>query len=227
MEKILLVEDNKKIASALTRYLGKLGYHTTHRDDGVAGHEYITEYSMSLDLIILDIKLPGVNGIELCEQIRKAKIQIPILMLTEIGDVETIVHVLDQGADDYLTKPFALPEVYSRIKALLRRPAYFEARIITAGDLEINLDAREARYKGMIINLRRREFDLLSYLAKHKNQMLAREQILLNVWHIKDRPYQNNVDVHVKQIRNKLKKIAPDAPPIIQTVYGFGYKLTV
>jgi DNA-binding response OmpR family regulator len=225
MDKILIVEDNQNVASTLERYLSKSGYRAYSRVDGLKAQAFISENAIAIDLIILDIKLPGMNGLELCRHVRKTKIQIPILMLTNVGDVDVIVRALELGADDYLTKPFALPELLARVKALLRRPAYFEARILKAGELEVNLDTRTAKFKRKELGLRRKEFDLLHYLIKNRNQMLSREQILMNVWNLQTNPYPNSVDVHIKQLRNKILKISPSSKSIIQTIYGFGYKL--
>jgi DNA-binding response OmpR family regulator len=227
METIFIVEDDLKLAETLKRYLSRSGYQTFHRDDGEEALDFIKKNNSRLDLILLDIKLPSLDGMNLCEKIREFGIQIPIIMLTNVGSIDTITSTLNTGADDYLTKPFALPEVLARVRAMLRRPSYFESRILKAANITLNLDTREASYRGSVLKLRRREFELLHYLMRNRNLTLSREQMLYNVWSNEDdQPYPNTVDVHIRQIRKKLAKVKQGSEKIIQTVYGFGYRFS-
>lgn len=225
MEKILIVEDNLKLAETLVSYLGRSGYQVYQRHDGKEAYELLLRNTSSFDLVILDVMLPSMSGLEICQKLRAARAQLPIIMLTNIADTHSIVAALNVGADDYLTKPFAMAELLARTQAILRRPARFEGKRITVGGLVVDPNLREAWYKGEAVPLRRREFDLLYYLAKNHNQMVSREQIMLNLWSEEDEPFPNTIDSHVRQLRNKLAKIDPSARGIIKTVYGFGYKL--
>lgn len=224
METVLLVEDNQRIADNIIRYLGRLDYTVYHRAEAEAALRLVRGQINKFDLLILDIILPRMDGVELCRRLRAARVQLPILMLTNIADTHNIVAALNSGADDYLTKPFALAELAARIQALLRRPARFETRVIKAGVLEINPNTRQVKVAGAPLYLRRREFDLLYYLAKNRNQMLSREQLILNIWSDDDEPFPNTVDSHIRQIRRRLSAIDPSLRNTVQTVYGFGYR---
>jgi two-component system, OmpR family, alkaline phosphatase synthesis response regulator PhoP len=225
MNTIFVAEDNQPIASSLMRYLSQYEFQIIHRIDGKEAYEFILRQGNKIDLILLDIQLPNMDGVKICTNLRKQKVQIPIMMLTSTNDSMTVAKALNLGADDYLTKPFALPELLARCRALLRRPAFFESRQIKTAGIEIDLDLFTVYYKGEKIRLRKKEFELVHYLFKNRNQLITREQILANVWSNVPNPYVNTVDVHIAAIRKKLMVVDDQAKSLIQTVHGQGYRV--
>ncbi len=223
MTEILIVEDHKETYETLIKYLSKCGYRVFHRENGNQALEFIRARPFKINLILLDIILPGKNGLKILEKLRKNQIQIPILMLTTIGDSDNIKTALDQGADDYVTKPFALTELHARIKALLRRPNFFENNEVKKGPFYIHIDRRIAKYQNKNIDLSRKEFDLLTFMLNNSNQTLSRDYILTNVWDLNNPPSTNTVDVHIKKLRNKIDK----SKQFIQTIHGFGYRMQI
>lgn len=224
MEEILIVEDQIETYELLIKYLTRAGYRVYHRDNGKEALVYIKQRSFKTSLIILDVMLPGMKGTELLMEIRKLDLEIPVLMLTSVGDTESIVESLQRGADDYLVKPFSLPELHARIKALLRRPGFYKENIIKIGEFELNVDSKQAKYKEKILKLRRKEYDLLQFFLTYPNQTLSRDQILMNVWDMDTIPNPNSVDVHVRKLRVKLMDEGKD---LLETIHSFGYRLNV
>ncbi len=224
MLEIFLVEDDKQVTDVMMRYLSRCGYRVTHRDNGTQALQFIKERKISISLIILDLHLPGLSGFEICEKVRQAKLNNPILILTSAGDLASTVKALELGADDYLSKPFALAELLARCKALMRRPTLAGERQLRVGELEVNLDRREALYHSQPLDLRRQEFELLYYLLKNHNRSLSREQILDNAWSTDKDPNLSTVDVHVRMLRQKL---GDKDKTLISTVHRYGYKLNV
>jgi DNA-binding response OmpR family regulator len=189
--------------------------------DGKTALEMI--YNYTFDVVILDIMLPEINGIEICRRLRASKNFVPILLLTALGTSENIVTGLNAGADDYLVKPFKFRELDARVNALARRANQEHEKIdtITIDDLEINGKSKIVKRDGQTINLTAKEFKLLYYLAKNKDNILSREQILDNVWDINFDMNTNVVDVYITYLRKKIDK--PFNTKLIQTMKGLGY----
>ncbi|KIL50238.1 PhoB family transcriptional regulator [Jeotgalibacillus alimentarius] len=222
-KKILIVEDEEKIARVLELELGFEGYET---DKAFSGYSALEKYrGESWDLILLDVMLPEMTGIELLRRIRSSDSSTPVIMLTAKDSVEDKVSGLDLGANDYITKPFQIEELLARVRAVLRTKRSEDTQVLKAGDLELNEQTREVRRGSSEIELTPREFDLLVYLLKNMKQVLNREQILNAVWGYDYYGDTNVVDVYIRYIR---KKIDPDgAAPLIHTVRGVGYVLKV
>lgn len=220
---ILLVEDEPNVVSVLKRGLSNEEFELSVAPDGFIALEMIAINSFSL--VILDIMLPGINGLDLCKQIKKTHPQIPVIMLTALGSTENIVNGLDNGADDYMVKPFKIAELNARIRTLLRRYAGFQQadEIINIGNLTINIAAKTVKRGEQEITLTATEYRLLIYLAKNKNKTLSRIDILDNVWDIDFNMGTNVVDVYVNYLRKKIDKGFDTN--LIHTVVGLGYLL--
>ena len=224
MQKIMIVEDEQKLARYLELELTHEGYETRTAHDGRAAVALYDEWPS--DLIILDLMLPELSGIEVCRRIRQ-KSGVPIIILTAKDDVSDKVMGLDMGADDYMTKPFAIEELLARIRVALKRhvPAEKEtgqdARILTAGPLRLNRDSREVSFDGREITLTKKEFDLLEYLMSHVNVAISRDQLLNEVWGYSYAGDTNVVDVYVRYLRGKLDD--PFQIKFIHTIRGVGY----
>ena len=224
MQKIMIVEDEQKLARYLELELTHEGYETRTAHDGRAAIALYDEWPS--DLIILDLMLPELSGIEVCRRIRQ-KNGVPIIILTAKDDVSDKVMGLDMGADDYMTKPFAIEELLARIRVALKRhvPAEKEteqdARILTAGPLRLNRDSREVSFDGREITLTKKEFDLLEYLMSHVNVAISRDQLLNEVWGYSYAGDTNVVDVYVRYLRGKLDD--PFQIKFIHTIRGVGY----
>ncbi len=233
MEKILIVEDEPSLQETLAYTLQKQGYTVEVTGNGRTALE--TARTFLPDLILLDIMLPGLDGVEVCKTLRREKLEMPIIMLTARDDEIDRVVGLEIGADDYVTKPFSMRELVARVKAQLRRtqslreamqnlqPAMPGAETLTFGDLAINITRREASLGGRPLALKPQEYDLLLFFAEHKGQMLSREFVLERVWgwdYIGD---SRTVDVHVRWLRQKIEK-DPANPARIVTVRGGGYR---
>lgn len=221
--KLLLAEDDVSLASMMHRGLSEKGYEVTVAQDG---H---TALSMALDhhfrLMILDVMLPGINGLEVCRQLRKNKAALPVLMLTALGTTENIVSGLDSGADDYLVKPFRFAELEARIRSLLRRGTGGEMvndRLVFGG-LEMDLDAKTVKRDGTPINLTATEFRLLECFMNTPNRVLSRVELLEKVWGVDFNMATNVVDVYVNYLRKKVDKDFDNK--LIHTVVGMGYVL--
>jgi DNA-binding response OmpR family regulator len=221
--KILVVDDEDHIVELARLYLTREG----HEVEGVGdGAQAIAKFGqMKPDLVILDIMLPGMDGLTVCKEIRKHS-QVPIIMLTARDEVTDKVVGLEVGADDYLTKPFHPQELVARAKALLRRAKTEpdQPRLIRAGELEVDLERHEVRYGNERVHLRPKEFDLLALLSRHPGRVFQRSELLDMVWGYDFPGYTRTVDVHVQQVREKLAG-ANIKNPSIQTVWGVGYRL--
>ena len=224
MQKIMIVEDEQKLARYLELELTHEGYETRTAHDGRAAVALYDEWPS--DLIILDLMLPELSGIEVCRRIRQ-KNGVPIIILTAKDDVSDKVMGLDMGADDYMTKPFAIEKLLARIRVALKRhvPAEKEteqdARTLTAGPLRLNRDSREVSFDGREITLTKKEFDLLEYLMSHVNVAISRDQLLNEVWGYSYAGDTNVVDVYVRYLRGKLDD--PFQIKFIHTIRGVGY----
>jgi two-component system copper resistance phosphate regulon response regulator CusR len=233
--KILVVEDELKVAEVLKRGLSEAGYDVDVAYDGQVGLRLAS--TGDFDLIILDINLPLLNGLELCKRLREKDELTPVLMLTALGMSDDIVTGLDAGADDYLPKPFRFNELYARINALTRRKKVFShqpliaaqkevsghADVFKLADLEIDFDAREIRRGQQTIQLTAREYALLEYLARNVGKVRSRLEIAESVWGLDFETGTNFIDVYINYLRNKIDK--PFDKKLIHTITGFGYVL--
>ncbi len=225
--KILVVEDEEKLAQHLKKGLEQEGYTVDYFLNSEEAEDYISFQHELLDLIILDHMLPGKSGIEMCKGIRSQNITVPILMLTAKDSSEDIISGLDAGVDDYLTKPFSFEVMLARIRALLRRSSdtsSYTHQEIHVGDLVLNTAKRKVFYKGKEITLTLKEFNVLEYLMKHPNQVIERENLLEKVWDINFDTFSNVVDVHIKNIRKKLKEVDSNEK-LLETIRGVGYRI--
>jgi DNA-binding response OmpR family regulator len=221
--KVLVVDDEDHIVELARIYLTREGYEVEGVGDGSQALARFGQ--IKPDLVVLDIMLPGADGLEICKEIRKHS-QVPIIMLTARDEVTDKVLGLEVGADDYLTKPFHPQELVARAKALLRR-ARIEPdapKMIRAGKLEVDLERHEVRHGQTKVQLRPKEFDLLALLSRHPGRVFQRSELLDLVWGYDFPGYTRTVDVHVQQLREKLAA-AGVTDPSIQTVWGVGYRL--
>jgi two-component system OmpR family response regulator len=221
--KIMVVDDEKHIVELARLYLTREGYEVEGVGDGAQAVARFGQ--LKPDLVILDIMLPGSDGLTICKEIRKQS-QVPIIMLTARDEVTDKVVGLEVGADDYLTKPFHPQELVARAKALLRR-AKAEPdlpKLVRAGKLEVDIERHEVRHGADRVQLRPKEFDLLALLARHPGRVFQRSELLDLVWGYDFPGYTRTVDVHVQQLREKLAG-AKITDPSIQTVWGVGYRL--
>ena len=221
--KILVVDDEAHIVELARIYLTREGYDVEGVGDGAQA--LIRFGQIKPDLVVLDIMLPGSDGLTICKEIRKQS-QVPIIMLTAKDEVTDKVVGLEVGADDYLTKPFHPQELVARAKALLRRAKIEpdQPKLIRAGKLEVDLERHEIRHGKAKVQLRPKEFDLLALLARHPGRVFQRSELLDLVWGYDFPGHTRTVDVHVQQVREKLAA-AEITDPSIQTVWGVGYRL--
>jgi len=221
--RILLVEDERKIADSLKKGLTENQYEVEVAYDGLVGKKLFNSYPF--DLAILDINLPGLNGYELCKEIRSQNQQIPVMMLTALNAIDDKIEGFDAGADDYIIKPFDFKELLVRIRALLKRLRQVVpvGNILKVADLVMNLDSKEVSRDGKTIPLTAKEFQLLEYLIKNKNRVVSRADIALNVWDIDFDTKTNVIDVYVTFLRKKLDRDFPNK--LIHTQVGMGYIL--
>ncbi|MDP9373393.1 MAG: response regulator transcription factor [Chloroflexota bacterium] len=220
--RVLVVEDEPSIAGFVRQGLSEAGYAVDVARDGQEGLEYglAAEY----DVIVLDLMLPRLDGLQLLGRLRAQGSKAPVLLLTARDGVDDRVAGLDAGADDYLVKPFAFPELLARVRALLRRPPLQSGTILRVGDLELDTARREVRRAGRLIDLSPREFTLLEYLLRHPGQVLTRTQIAEHIWNFDTYNESNVVDVYIGYLRRKVDR--GFARPLIQTIRGVGYRLS-
>lgn len=227
MKSILLVEDDPQITELLELHLNSSSFQIMSCTDGESALQKLeTEH---IDLVILDIMLPGINGMEVCKQMRKSKSELPIIMLTSKSDETDKVLALELGADDYITKPFGILELIARAKALLRRASLSEApktaieKPTRFKDLHIDGQLKKATMKGQRIDLTPKEFDLLLLLAQHPGKSFSRKQLLELVWGFSFQGYEHTVTAHINRLRIKIE---PDInqPEYILTAWGIGYR---
>ena len=222
--KILIVEDERKIADTLKFGLEEKGYRVDVAYDGNIGYRVFKSYKFNL--VILDINLPGINGFELCKMIRKENPNIPIIMVTSLPTIDDKIEGYDSGADDYIVKPFEFKELLLKIRVLLKRTMFQQlpvGSILQADDLEMNLESKEVLRAGVKINLTAKEFQLLEYLLRNKNKVVSRADLAMNVWDIDFERSTNVIDVYINYLRNKIDKKFEHK--LIQTQVGMGYIL--
>lgn len=226
--KVLIIEDNPDIARLVAMHLKDIECAAVIASDGAVGLQ--TFQRGNFDLVVLDLMLPGMDGVSVCQKLRALPGYVPILMLTAKSTELDRVLGLEVGADDYLTKPFSIPELQARIKALFRRvaalsnhPAAQPPEILNFGDLTIDTDKRLVRVGGCEINLTAKEFDLLLFFARHPGRVYNRTELLDKVWGYGHDGYEHTVNSHINRLRSKIE-IDPAKPRYVLTVWGVGYK---
>ena len=221
--RILVVEDDKKVASFLERGLREDGYSVDVAHDGSEGS--LKAHVHDYDLLILDVMLPGKTGFEILAELRRRQSSVPVLLLTARDASEDIVRGLDAGADDYLTKPFSFEVLLARVRALVRRGGAQRLEILRYDDVEMDRIGHTAHRGGRNLKLTAKEFQLLEFLLLRPEEVVKRTQLLEKVWDLSFDPMSNVVDVHVAKLRRKLT--ADGEPPLIHTVRGVGYLLSL
>ena len=217
--KVLVVEDEKSLLKVITKRLKETGYVVDGADNGEDALLFIK--TSDYDVIILDILLPKISGLEILLKIRKSKITTPVLMLTALDSISDKVEGLDAGADDYLAKPFSFDELLARVRVLLRRQSDNKTNVFTVGDIDLDIIKRVVTCKGNQIDLTAKEFAVLEYMIRNKGNILTRSQITEHVWEYESDFESNVVDVYVRYIRRKLEKYSDIK--LIHTVRGIGY----
>ena len=221
MKKVLIIEDEVKISRFLQLELKHEGYSSDAVTDGREG--YTMAQSGNYDIIILDLMLPNLSGIEICRRLRAEGIDIPIIMLTAKDDVSDKVTGLDVGADDYITKPFAIEELLARMRVALKKQTKSnEVPILKAGRLTLDRNKYEVHFDDTLVTLTKKEFELLAYLMTNKNLVLSREQIVENVWGYEYEAETNVTDVYIRYLRSKIDEVF--GTHYIKTVRGIGYQ---
>lgn len=220
--RILLIEDEAAIADFVQRGLQAEGYAVSLASDGVEGER--SALGDDIDLVILDVMLPGRDGLEVLRGIRAAKPDLPVVMLSARADVEDRVAGLDGGATDYVTKPFSFDELAARVRAHLRTPGQRDPTSLEAAGIHLDLLSRKVTRDGDAVHLSAKEFDLLAYFLRHPDQALSRQQILSAVWGYDFDPGTNVVEVYIRYLRRKLDQ--PERPAPIDTIRSVGYRLS-
>ena len=222
-KKILVVDDEKKICDLLKAYLEKDGYSVIVAHDGKQALDLVK--TQNPDLVVLDLNLPGMDGLDVCKTLRSWS-KVPVIMLTARDEETDKIVGLELGADDYVTKPFSPREVIARVKAVLRRLEEGKQSddYISVGDLVLDMAQHEATYTGKQLQLTPREFNLLAVLARNQGRVYTRLQLLEQAFNEYYEGYERTVDAHIKNIRQKLTKLAPAASNPLVTVHGVGYK---
>lgn len=221
--KILVIEDEHKIAQSIKEGLEQETYAVDVCYDGEDG--YNSALYDEYDLILLDIMLPGMDGVEVCKKLRAESIHTPILMLTAKNQAKDIVKGLDVGADDYLAKPFSFEVLLARVRAILRRPHDKLGEILKVEDLTLNTISHEVRRGKTKIKLSAKEFALLEYLMRNKNKVLTKNNIMSHIWDFDADILTNNLEVFISYLRAKIDKPFK-GPNLIETVHGFGYRIS-
>lgn len=221
--KILIVEDEHKIATAIKKGLEQEHYAADVAYNGTDGYDLAS--SGEYDMILLDLMLPGMNGIDVCATLRKNNVHTPVIILTAKGQIRDKVTGLDTGADDYLTKPFSFEELLARIRALSRRPKNTASDVLSYDNLTLNTISYEVTRAGKPITLSSKEFMLLEYFLRHPNQVLSKDHIISHVWTYDSDILANTIEVYLKNLRNKIDKPFPKEKQLLTTVRGFGYRL--
>jgi DNA-binding response OmpR family regulator len=223
MATVLVVDDEPIVRDVVVRYLAREGHRTLEAGDGEGARESIEESDP--DLVVLDVMLPGTDGLELCRWIR-SRSELPVIMLTARGEEADRIVGLELGADDYVTKPFSPRELAARVRSVLRRAAGSDAPTerLSFGDVDLERATREVRKEGREVRLTAKEFDLLWFLASHPRRVFSRDQLMASVWGYTAALDTGTVTVHVRRLREKLED-APSEPRYLQTVWGVGYRL--
>jgi DNA-binding response OmpR family regulator len=221
--RILIIEDEKKLADSIKKGLEQESYAVDAAYEGSDGFGLAVTYDY--DLIILDLMLPGMDGMEICRKLREKNIDTPIIMLTARGQVKDRVEGLNSGSDDYLIKPFAFEELLARIKALSRRPKNSTGLVLSINDLKLNTLTYEVTRRGKKIRLSKKEYSLLEFLMRNKGKILTKKQIIDHVWDYDADILPNTVEVYIGYLRDKIDRPFKNSKPLINTIRGFGYRL--
>jgi DNA-binding response OmpR family regulator len=219
--KVLVVEDNKKLADVMKRGLEQEGFAVDTLGEGIAAEKRILLNTIEYDLVILDRMLPGKDGVSICRFWRAADVTIPVIMLTALDTTNDKVLGLDAGADDYLAKPFAFEELVARVRALMRRPKQLEENKLEVQDIVLDTTEHRVTKNDKEITFTLKEFMVLEYLMRHRGKVITRDTLYDHAWDFADSTLSNTVDVHIKNIRKKLH----DNGTLIATVRGIGYKM--
>lgn len=219
--KILLVEDNVKLSKTIKQGLEQEGFVVDCIFDGLSAENRLKMSRDEYDVVILDRMLPEKGGVHVCKALREDNVNVPIIMLTALDTTEDKVEGLDAGADDYLAKPFEFSELVARVNALLRRPKLITPNSISVGDISLDNISKTVKFKGKDVLLTLKEFMVLEYLMRNKGKVMSRDTLYSHAWDFADSSFSNTVDVHIKNLRKKLK----DNGKIIQTIRGLGYKI--
>lgn len=220
--RILVIEDDDRIADFLTRALHAEGHNVTRLDSG--NNAVPVVQNGDFEFILLDLMLPGMTGLDVCQELRFRKIDTPIIMLTAMDSLEDVIHGLKMGADDYMTKPFDLDELMARIESVARRQRGSDTLNpqLCISDVQMNTDSKSVAVGGLDVSLTARELAILELLMSNPDKLFSRERILNNIWGINVDPLTNVVDVYIGRLRKKLGK---DELPFIETVRGMGYRI--
>ncbi len=223
MIRILLIEDEPKTVQSLKRGLEENNYEVEVAYDGLMGKQLATRNTYQL--IVSDIIIPGMNGIELCKELRSLGIQTPILMLTALSTTDDKLIGFEAGADDYLAKPFDFKEFMARVKALIKRSnqTLVDSQVLKFADLELDLTSKLVTRSGQKINLTAKEFQLLEYFLKNQEKVISKAEIAENIWEVEDENSSNLIEVYVNYLRKKVDKNFPSK--LIHTQFGMGYIL--
>lgn len=221
MQCILVIDDDESLRDTVALMLEEEGFRVLAEADGRAGYERAV--TARPDLILVDLRLPGMSGTEICKQIRAANIRTPIIVLSAVGDEVDKVLLLEIGADDYVVKPFGRRELLARIRAVLRRATPDQPRVIHFGDVEVDLDRRVVQKRGREIRMTPAEYNLLTYFLQNPDRPLTRDMILNSVWGYESFPNTRTVDAHVVRLRQKLES-DPNSPRHFLTLHGVGYR---
>jgi DNA-binding response OmpR family regulator len=221
--RILVVEDEHRIGTTIKKGLELEKYAVDLAFDGRDGLDLAT--TEEYDCLILDIMLPGIDGISICKKLRQDSIHTPILILTAKGQTEDKILGLNSGADDYLTKPFSFEELLARVRALIRRPSGSQNPILKVGDLELDTISYLVKRGGRKLSLSGKEYSLLEYLMRHSGKIISKEQIISHVWNYDDDVLPNTVEVYIRKLRQKIETPFKNKKLLLNTVRGFGYKI--
>jgi len=222
--RILIVEDEHRIANSIKKGLEQEKYAVDVAYTGNEGYDLAA--TEDYDLIILDLMLPEMDGITICRKLRSQKIHTPILILTAKGQISDKIAGLDTGADDYLTKPFSFEELLARMRALFRRPKIALNQILNIRDLSLDVKLFQVKRNNVSIHLSSKEFALLEYLMRNADKIVTKDQIINHVWDYDANILPNTVEVYIRNLRNKIDAPFKNEKPLINTIRGFGYKIS-
>jgi len=221
MQHILVIDDDENLRDTIGLLLENEGFRSTLAADGKQGYEEAVRSRP--DLVLADLRMPGMSGVDVCKNLRAAGIKTPIIVLSAVGEEIDKVLLLEMGADDYVVKPFGTRELLARIRAVLRRSAPDAARVLTFADVEVDLERRTVTRRGSEVKFTRAEFNLLTFFLQNPDRALTRDMILNSVWGYESFPNTRTVDAHVVRLRQKLE-VESNAPRHFVTVHGVGYR---
>ncbi len=221
VQNILVIDDDENLRDTIGLLLENEGFHPVLAADGKAGLQ--EAYSLNPDLILVDLRMPEMSGIDVCKKIRGAGMKTPMIVLSAVGDEVDKVLLLEIGADDYVVKPFGTRELLARIRAVLRRTSPGQDQVISFADVQVDLDRRIVRRKGEEVRFTRGEFNLLAFFLQNPDRALSRDVLLNSVWGYDAFPNTRTVDAHVVRLRQKLEPV-PESPRHFVTVHGIGYR---